>query len=235
VAVTHAVLTQSKSDFIAQSSASDIIGHAIAGLIPYGGALMPFPFLVPAFFLASWLTMIFWGMLSPGLGVPTAGYPTAMLATIAIWLIVFPLARRSNKRPGRGRAMRRMGPFGQQSGRRRQSTDRDTVNISTSFSTESQEVTSQNFSGGDVSANLGRLELDLRNARLSEQGAELNVRAFLGGVEIRVPADWDVEFDVTASPGGVEDKRSRPGARTAGAPRLTVTGSAFLGGVSLED
>ena len=54
---------------------------------------MPFPLLVPAFFFASWILMMFWGMVSPGLGIPTVGYPTAMLITIGLWLAVFPLAR----------------------------------------------------------------------------------------------------------------------------------------------
>ena len=44
------------------------------------------------FFLSAWLTMIFWGIIAPDFGVRTIGYPTAMLITIALWLVVAPLA-----------------------------------------------------------------------------------------------------------------------------------------------
>ena len=44
------------------------------------------------FFLSAWLTMIFWGIIAPDFGIKTIGYPTAMLITIALWLVVAPLA-----------------------------------------------------------------------------------------------------------------------------------------------
>ena len=43
------------------------------------------------FFFSAWLTMIFWGIVAPDIGVEKIGYPMAMLITIAIWLIVAPL------------------------------------------------------------------------------------------------------------------------------------------------
>ena len=53
-------------------------------------------FAIPAaglgFFFCAWLTMIFWGIIAPDFGVKTIGYPMAMLMTIALWLIVAPLA-----------------------------------------------------------------------------------------------------------------------------------------------
>ncbi len=62
------------------------------GAIPAAGVL---------FFFSSWLTMIFWGIVSPKLGVPTIGYTTAMLVTIAIWLVVAPLAAASARIGGK--------------------------------------------------------------------------------------------------------------------------------------
>jgi hypothetical protein len=44
------------------------------------------------FFFSAWLTMIFWGIVAPKLGGPTISYPMAMLITIAVWLVVAPLA-----------------------------------------------------------------------------------------------------------------------------------------------
>jgi hypothetical protein len=51
-----------------------------------------------AFFLSAWLTMIFWGIIAPNFDLKTIGYPMAMLVTIAIWLIVAPLAAAVSKR-----------------------------------------------------------------------------------------------------------------------------------------
>jgi len=44
------------------------------------------------FFFSSWLTMIFWGIIAPDFGIETIGYVTAMLVTIAVWLVIAPLA-----------------------------------------------------------------------------------------------------------------------------------------------
>ncbi len=45
------------------------------------------------FFFSSWVAMIFWGIIAPDLGLETLSYPKAMLVTIALWLVVAPLAR----------------------------------------------------------------------------------------------------------------------------------------------
>jgi fucose permease len=44
------------------------------------------------FFISSWLTMVFWGIIAPDFDIKTIGYPMAMLLTIALWLVVAPLA-----------------------------------------------------------------------------------------------------------------------------------------------
>jgi hypothetical protein len=56
-------------------------------------------FAIPAaglgFFFSSWLTMIFWGILAPEVGVGTISYTTAMVVTIALWLVLAPLVAAS--------------------------------------------------------------------------------------------------------------------------------------------
>ncbi len=47
---------------------------------------------IPGFFLSSLFTMLFWGVIAPDFGIETIGYPMAMLITIALWLVVAPLA-----------------------------------------------------------------------------------------------------------------------------------------------
>ena len=56
------------------------------------------PTATAGFFLSSWITMMFWGIIAPDFGLQTIGYPKAMLITIAIWLIISPLAAAIAKR-----------------------------------------------------------------------------------------------------------------------------------------
>ena len=59
-------------------------------------------FLIPSagvgFFFSAWLTMMFWGMVAPDVGVKTISYPVAMLVTIALWLIMAPLIASISRR-----------------------------------------------------------------------------------------------------------------------------------------
>lgn len=43
------------------------------------------------FFFSSWLLMLFAGILSDDLGTKPFGYTTAMLVTIALWLVIAPV------------------------------------------------------------------------------------------------------------------------------------------------
>jgi len=44
------------------------------------------------FFFSAWLMMIFAGILSNRVGIKPFGYGTALLATIALWLVIAPAA-----------------------------------------------------------------------------------------------------------------------------------------------
>jgi hypothetical protein len=44
----------------------------------------------PAFFLSAWFLMLFAGGLSADVGIHPFGYVTAMVATIALWIVLVP-------------------------------------------------------------------------------------------------------------------------------------------------
>jgi len=56
------------------------------------------PTAVAGFFLSSFITMIFWGIIAPDFNVKTIGYTMAMLITIGVWLIIAPLAAAISKK-----------------------------------------------------------------------------------------------------------------------------------------
>jgi hypothetical protein len=84
------------------------------------------------------------------------------------------------------------------------------------------------FRGGSVTAVIGGVELDLCKANLTGT-AYLDVVAFWGGIEIKVPAGWTVDARVVALMGAFENKVDSPA--TPGGPRLVVRGHAIMGAV----
>ena len=94
-------------------------------------------------------------------------------------------------------------------------------------------VTTTDFKGGQATAVMGGCEIDLRHASMSEgRPAVLDTFAFWGGIEIRVPDDWEVVSQGSALLGGfVNNARSLPGAKR----RLVVTGLAIMGGVEVKN
>lgn len=78
----------------------------------------------------------------------------------------------------------------------------------------------------------GGAELDLRDARYESQDVELKVTAIMGGIEITVPHDAEVEVNGVGIMGGFE--QSATGAGVVGAPRIVVSGLAFWGGVDVK-
>ena len=87
------------------------------------------------------------------------------------------------------------------------------------------------FRGGQTSAIMGACEIDLRGAHIEGQ-AVINVFAFWGGVEIRVPSDWMVEGRGLAVLGAFEDKSRRP---DDSRQKLIVTGLVIMGALEVKN
>lgn len=93
-------------------------------------------------------------------------------------------------------------------------------------------VGSQNLSGGSAVAVMGGCDIDLGSARSTSGEVTIDVLAFWGGIDIRVPKGWRVENRVTPILGGVEDKTIAAG---HDAPRVILRGSAIMGGVGVTN
>jgi hypothetical protein len=79
---------------------------------------------------------------------------------------------------------------------------------------------------------MGGIELDLREAQFSEPEVTLHAYTFMGGIQITVPEDIDVDVSGIAFMGGFDHDASGPG--VPGAPRLKVIGFAMMGGVEVR-
>jgi len=97
----------------------------------------------------------------------------------------------------------------------------------------SRRITASNFQGGDATAVMGGCEIDLRDCGSDGGPAEIDTFAFWGGVEIKVPDDWEVQVKGTAVLGAYEDKTRT--AEGEGRKVLIVTGMAIMGGVEIHN
>jgi len=92
-------------------------------------------------------------------------------------------------------------------------------------------VTASAFRGGSAAAVLGGCEIDLRGASI-EGEATLDIFAFWGGIEIRVPEDWVVDNHAFALLAGIDDETQRP---VEAKKRLVLTGFTVMGGVEVKN
>jgi predicted membrane protein len=92
-------------------------------------------------------------------------------------------------------------------------------------------VVSQDFRGGEVTALMGGVEVDFRQASMQSE-ATVQVLAVMGGVDIKVPPDWGVECRATVFLGGVEDKTVPP---AQASKRLVIEGFVMMGGVQVSN
>lgn len=89
----------------------------------------------------------------------------------------------------------------------------------------------EEFVGGDVTAFMGGVDIDLSDSTMRGEEVVLDVFVVMGGINLRIPGDWVVVNDVGILMGGMEDK-SRV-ADMATAKRLVVRGSVFMGGMEI--
>ena len=96
-----------------------------------------------------------------------------------------------------------------------------------------RHISCDDFQGGDATALLGGCEIDLTDCGSTGGPAEIHTFAFWGGVELRVPGDWEVQVRGTAIMGAFEDKTRGPASQ--GGKVLVVRGFAIMGGVEIKN
>jgi predicted membrane protein len=93
-----------------------------------------------------------------------------------------------------------------------------------------EKVTSRNYRGGRIIAFMGGCELDLREADMENEPAELEIVAIWGGVEIKVPEGWEVIGNMLPIMGGADIRtKAAPGGR-----KLVVNGVVIMAGVDIK-
>jgi predicted membrane protein len=108
----------------------------------------------------------------------------------------------------------------------------DELSISLVLSSGEYNCTSSQFKGGNISLTLAGCEIDLRKVSTELSEIALDVNLLLGGVEIRIPETWSVNYRGTPVLGSFEDN-TRPVAQPE--KKLTIKGSITLAGLEVRN
>ena len=96
------------------------------------------------------------------------------------------------------------------------------------------KIVAQDFRDGEAVAILGGIDLDLRQAELSNGQATLEVTSIFGGIRLRVPRGWRVNLRNVTLFGSVEHNREQPAPEDETGV-LTIVGTALFGGLEVSD
>ena len=111
----------------------------------------------------------------------------------------------------------------------------DQLNQSVTFGGTKIRVNSQAFRGGRVSVTFGGAEIDLREANLAPDGADLRLEAAFGGIEVRVPVGWPVQVSGAPALGGCEVHIQNTEIATPGSAALRITCSGVFSGIEIKN
>jgi len=108
--------------------------------------------------------------------------------------------------------------------------DRDEVRYKVSFGSGAKYVNANNFKKGYFSCSFGALKVYFDNAKPSKDGAEIILDISFAGAELYIPKEWDVVIGVSATLGGIEERRRY---EKKDGPKVTIKGNVSLGGVEI--
>lgn len=108
------------------------------------------------------------------------------------------------------------------------------VNVSAILGGKDIRVDNECFTGADINIVMGAVDLDLRNAIISED-VYVNVSAVMGGIDIYVPANVRVVTDGCSTVmGGIDVNTSYANFHAADSPKLIITGNCVMGGIEIK-
>ena len=95
------------------------------------------------------------------------------------------------------------------------------------------KIFSGDFQSGSVNIVMGSGTLDMRDARIVDKPATLEVSIVMGEVKVRVPAEWNVQIANSATMADAKDTRTRE--NDSHDPDLIIRGSVTMGSLQITD
>lgn len=108
----------------------------------------------------------------------------------------------------------------------------DVIDATAVFGGVKKNVLTKTFKGGDVTTFMGGAEINLTQADFTGK-VMIDCFNMFGGTKLIVPPDWEVQSNITAVFGGVDDKRP-PSATAAHNKVLYLDGTCLFGGLEIR-
>lgn len=108
----------------------------------------------------------------------------------------------------------------------------DVIDCTAVFGGVKKNVLSKNFKGGEIVAVMGGAEINLTQSDFNGK-VMVEVVCVFGGAKLIVPNDWEVQSNVVAIFGGVDDKRP-PSSSTEPQKILYIDGTCIFGGLEIK-
>ena len=113
-------------------------------------------------------------------------------------------------------------------------TDLDIINENNIMAGSSKKFVTKNFKGGNVTCIMGGSEINFTEADL-QNNSVLEVFVLMGGIEMRIPKEWNVKMEVFPLMGGVEDQITKfPDNVVESDKLLILKGWIIMGGVEIK-
>lgn len=106
------------------------------------------------------------------------------------------------------------------------------LKISVAFSGSAYNLRDENFHGAKLDAFMGGICMDLREAIIHD-GSVLDIHTFMGGVELKLPQDVDIQIHSSCFIGGVSKPSSY--CHSNDAKRLIIKANCLIGGVDIKN
>ena len=109
----------------------------------------------------------------------------------------------------------------------------DIIDATAVFGGVKKIILSKNFKGGDITNFMGGSEINLTQADFNGR-VKIDATNIFGGTKLIVPAHWDVQSEVVAVFGGVDDKRRFIGVQPDPNKVLILDGTCLFGGIEIN-
>jgi predicted membrane protein len=109
----------------------------------------------------------------------------------------------------------------------------DFIDVTSVFGGVKKNVLTKNFKGGDIVSFMGGSEINLTQADFKGK-VRIDTTNIFGGTKLIVPASWDVQSEIVAIFGGVDDKRQIVGVNADPDKVLILDGTCMFGGIEIR-
>lgn len=182
----------------------------------------------------AWFILILIGAFSlqdevfPDISLKQFTWPV-ILAVLGVYFILRPQRRVGYSRSGDDEDLRPIAESTQA-----EYFEGDRIDITSVFGSIKKVVVSKNFKGGEAVSFLGGSDINLSQADINGR-VTLEVTNFMGGTKLVIPASWEVQSELVAIFGGVEDKRDIRNTTVDHNKVLVLEGTCIFGGIEIKN